>query len=364
MKRTRVDEDFNPVYPYDSTSTPAVPFISPPFVNSDGLQENPPGVLSLRIAKPLYFDMERKLALSLGRGLAITSTGQLESTQSVQTAPPLVVNNSNTLVLRYSSPLGLSGDNLILNCSDPLRVVNNSLTFSYLSPLRFEGGSLTFNYTSPLKLLNSSLAIGINSNKGLSNDSDELSVKLTSDLKFNNDGKIAFGIQSLCTTPTAASNCTVFTNGDSLLCLCLTKCGAHVLGSVSLTGMQGTITAMTQNYISIQFLFDNNGALTSSPLLNNNTWGIRQSDTSSANPAYNALAFMPNSTVYVRGQSGEPRNNYYTQTYLRGNVKKPIILTVTYNSAASGYSLTFKWDAVVTEKFATPTSSFCYITEQ
>ncbi|ABK35058.1 fiber-1 [human adenovirus 52] len=363
MKRTRVDEDFNPVYPYDTTTTPAVPFISPPFVNSDGLQENPPGVLSLRIAKPLYFDMERKLALSLGRGLTITANGQLESTQSVQTNPPLTVTNNNTLILRYSSPLILTDNNLTVGFSSPLRVIDNKLTFTFTSPLRYENETLTFNYTEPLTLMNSNLALNVNSSKGLRVDGGSLGTNLSPDLRFNSSGAIAFGIQTLWTPPTSNPNCTVYTESDSLLSLCLTKCGAHVLGSVSLTGVAGTMTNMAETSLAIEFTFDDTGKLLHSPLVNN-TFSIRQGDSPASNPTYNALAFMPNSTLYARGGSGEPRNNYYVQTYLRGNVQRPITLTVTFNSAATGYSLSFKWTAVVREKFAAPATSFCYITEQ
>lgn len=348
MKRTRVDEDFNPVYPYDTTSTPAVPFISPPFVNSDGLQENPPGILSLRIDRPLYFNTQRQLALSLGNGLAITAGGELESTLSVRPNPPLVING-NSLSLRYS---------------DPLRVVNDSLTFNFTSPLRFESGSLTFHYASPLKLMNDSLALDVEPSKGLSTDGNKLAVKLSSDLKFDNNGAIAFGIQSLWTAPTTTPNCMTYAENDSLLSLCLTKCGAHVLGSVSLTGFTGDLLNMKQTTVSIEFRFDDNGILTTSPLVNSSSWGIRQNNGIYPNPVYNALAFMPNSTVYSRGGGGEPRNNYYTQTYLRGNTQIPITLSVTYNSANTGYSLTFKWTALTNQKFAAPTASFCYISEQ
>ncbi|AUG71749.1 short fiber 2 [Rhesus adenovirus 60] len=359
MKRARIDEDYNPVYPYN-TSTP--PFIAPPFVDNDGFQENPQGVLSLRISKPLYFDMNKRLSLSLGQGLSTTSAGELESAQNVRANPPLSIN-SNTVSLRYSSPLNLTENGLVLGYSDPLRVVGGALTFNYTSPLRYENDSLTFNYTSPLKLMNNSLAIEVNSSKGVTSKNGAIAVQLSPDLKFDSNGSIAFGIQTLWTFPTTTSNCTVFTSNDSLLSLCLTKCGAHVLGSVSLTGMAGALLNMTQTSVTIQFTFDNTGSLTSSPLINN-AWGIRQNDSASPNPTFNALTFMPNSTVYSRGGSGEPRNNYYTQTYLRGNIRKPIVLTVTYNSANTGYSLSFKWDAIATEKFATPTSSFCYISEQ
>ncbi|WGH00138.1 fiber-1 [Human mastadenovirus G] len=204
MKRTRVDEDFNPVYPYDTTSTPAVPFISPPFVNSDGFQENPPGILSLRIARPLYFNTERNLALSIGRGLALTSTGELESTQHIQSSPPLALNN-NTLSLRYATPLSLSNDQLSLSYSSPLSVVNNSLTFNFTSPLRVADDHLTFNYTTPLKVTNNSLALGYSSplrllNNNLtftianpftiSNSSLSLKMNYPSALRLNSNGDL------------------------------------------------------------------------------------------------------------------------------------------------------------------------------
>ncbi|ABH01060.1 short fiber [simian adenovirus 7] len=317
--------------------------------------EKTPGVLNLHIAKPLYFTIEKQLALSIGKGLTISATGQLESTASVQ--------DSATPPLRGISPLKLTDNGLTLSYSDPLRVVGDQLTFNFTSPLRYENGSLTFNYTSPMTLINNSLAINVNTSKGLSSDNGTLAVNVTPDFRFNSSGALTFGIQSLWTFPTKTPNCTVFTESDSLLSLCLTKCGAHVLGSVSLSGVAGTMLKMTHTSVTVQFSFDDSGKLIFSPLANN-TWGVRQSESPLPNPSFNALTFMPNSTIYSRGASNEPQNNYYVQTYLRGNVRKPILLTVTYNSVNSGYSLTFKWDAVANEKFATPTSSFCYVAEQ
>ncbi|AUG71775.1 short fiber 2 [Rhesus adenovirus 61] len=158
MKRTRIEDDFNPVYPYDSVSAPAVPFVSPPFVNSDGLKESPPGVLSLQIAKPLLFDAQRKVTLSLGRGLAVNSAGQLESTQILQTNPPLLLSN-NMLSLDCAFPLSVANNQLSLKYTDPLRLVNDSLTFNFTSPLHLANGNLTFSYTTPLNIINNSLAL-------------------------------------------------------------------------------------------------------------------------------------------------------------------------------------------------------------
>ncbi|AUG71627.1 short fiber 2 [Rhesus adenovirus 57] len=204
MKRARVDESFNPVYPYDSTSTPAIPFVTPPFVSNDGLQENPPGILSLQIAKPLFFNTQRKIALSLGRGLAITSAGELENTQRIQSTPPLLLN-SNTLSMNYSSPLTVLDNKLALNYLSPLRVVNDSLTFNFTSPLHVADGNLTFSYTSPLQVTNNSLALNYSAPLRLLNNSltftyanpfkianSSLSLKLDypSALRLNNNGSL------------------------------------------------------------------------------------------------------------------------------------------------------------------------------
>nr|WUR08046.1 short fiber 1 [Rhesus adenovirus 71]WUR08070.1 short fiber 1 [Rhesus adenovirus 72]WUR08094.1 short fiber 1 [Rhesus adenovirus 73] len=158
MKRARIAENFNPVYPYDTTSTPAVPFVSPPFVNSYGFQESPPGVLSLQIAKPLFFNTGKQIALSIGRGLSINSNGELQTVPTIQSQPPLNLTG-NTLSLGYSFPLTVTNNNLSLSYSAPLRLVDNSLTFNFTSPLRLTDGSLTFSYTTPLNVVNNSLAL-------------------------------------------------------------------------------------------------------------------------------------------------------------------------------------------------------------
>uniref|UniRef100_A0A679A5F7 Fiber-1 n=1 Tax=simian adenovirus 2 TaxID=38418 RepID=A0A679A5F7_9ADEN len=281
MKRTRVDEDFNPVYPYNTEPTPSAPFVTPPFVSSNGLMESPSGVLSIRYTQPITV-VNNSLSLKTGNGLSVSSDGKLQ--------------------------------------------------------------------------------IAINTNKGLSNEDNKIAVKLGPELYFDADGAIAMNSQTLWTNPNETANCSVFQSLDSLLTLCLTKNGAHVLGSVSLTGLSGPLLKMTTTSVTVQLIFDSNGVLTTSQL-NTNSWGMRANTNLNA-PVTNALPFMPNSTIYARGNAGEPRSNYYVQTYLRGNLNKQITLSISFNASSSGYSLTFKWSAIATEKFATPTSSFCYIAEQ
>lgn len=204
MKRSRIDEDFNPVYPYDTTSTPSVPFVTPPFVSSDGLEEKPPGVLNLRIARPLYFNADKRIALLTGSGLSVNSNGNLEVTQIIQSNPPLDLSN-NTLSLNLSSPLEIRDNTLALAYSEPLRLVDNRLTFNFTSPLHQADGNLTFNYTTPLTVMNNSLALNYAAPLRLLNNqltftvanpfaisNSNLSLKLQppSALRLNNNGSL------------------------------------------------------------------------------------------------------------------------------------------------------------------------------
>ncbi|ALE30447.1 fiber-1 [Simian adenovirus 19] len=286
MKRTKIDEDFNPVYPYDAESSPSVPFVTPPFVASNGFTESPAGVLALRYNQPLYMNNG---ALSLKTGGGFTQT-------------------------------------------------------------------------------NGTLHINVDSTKGLELTNSQIAVKLENDLKFSPNGKITLNPISLWTQPTTTANCTVYQTLDSQFLLCLTKNDAHIVGSVCLTGLQGTLNNLpTNTTVTVELIFNSDGQLQSSPLVAD-SWGIREQNASTE--VSNAIQFMPNSLIYTRGQAGDPKNNYYTTTYLRGNTGRPIILTVTLNGSSSiastnQYSLTFRWrNTYANERFSTPFASFVYIAEQ
>ncbi|AUG71905.1 short fiber 1 [Rhesus adenovirus 67] len=77
MKRTRVDEDFNPVYPYDAEQSSSVPFVTPPFTSSNGLTESPSGVLTLNYSQPLT-TINGKLTLNVDGGLNINNDKKLQ----------------------------------------------------------------------------------------------------------------------------------------------------------------------------------------------------------------------------------------------------------------------------------------------
>lgn len=134
MKRARIDEDFNPVYPYEPPYAPIMPFITPPFTSSDGLQEKPLGVLSLNYKDPVT-TQNGSLTLKLGSGLSVNEQGQLTSNAG-DLEPPLT-NVDNKLTLAYA---------------DPLTVQNNKLSLSHTAPLTVSNRSLSLNVTRPLSI--------------------------------------------------------------------------------------------------------------------------------------------------------------------------------------------------------------------
>ena len=188
MKRTRVDEDFNPVYPYDSTSTPAIPFISPPFVNSDGFQESPPGILSLRLSRPLSIT-NHALSLNIGTGLTINSTGFLEAAQQISTTAPLSLQN-NVLSLTCTAPLAVQDAALILRLNWPFSVNNSALTLNLASPLYLNSSSLGLRIDNPFYVNNNSLSLRLPNPSGLTFDGAGLKVKAGYGLRLHNNNDL------------------------------------------------------------------------------------------------------------------------------------------------------------------------------
>ncbi|ALE30484.1 long fiber [Simian adenovirus 17] len=157
MKRTRIDDDFNPVYPYDPIDAPSIPFITPPFVSSNGLQEKPPGMLSLNYQDPIT-TQNGALTLKLGSGLNINQDGELTSDASVLVTPPITKAN-NTIGLAFNAPLTLQSDTLNLACNAPLTVQDNRLGITYNSPLTLQDSELALAVTPPLDTANNTLAL-------------------------------------------------------------------------------------------------------------------------------------------------------------------------------------------------------------
>ncbi|AGK27189.1 IV-2 [Simian mastadenovirus C] len=174
MKRARIDDDFNPVYPYDQPNAPLLPFITPPFTSSDGLQEKPPGVLSLNYKNPIT-TQNGALTLKIGEGIDINDKGELTS-NAVSVSPPLSKIN-NTLSLVYSDPLTVrenalhlktalpislnAARELTLVANAPLATTNGALQLQSAAPLGVAERTLKLLFSNPLYLQNNFLSVAV-----------------------------------------------------------------------------------------------------------------------------------------------------------------------------------------------------------
>lgn len=173
MKRARFEDDFNPVYPYEHYNPLDIPFITPPFASSNGLQEKPPGVLSLKYTDPLT-TKNGALTLKLGTGLNIDKNGDLSSDASVEVSAPITKTNkivglnytkplalqSNALTLSYNAPFNVVNNNLALNMSQPVTInANNELSLLIDAPLNADTGTLRLQSDAPLGLVDKTLKV-------------------------------------------------------------------------------------------------------------------------------------------------------------------------------------------------------------
>ena len=406
MKRTRLEDSFNPVYPYEAdSSTPSVPFVAPPFVSSEGLEESPPGVLSLKYTAPITTDAKGQLTLKLGNNISVVDGALSAAVPSV--FPPLT-NTNNTLTLATAAPLTTNSNSLALAITSPLTLTNNSLTVALANPLQVQNGNiqlrltnlsgltirndglalnagwgtsiagnneLTINFANPLSIYENGSNVGklyVKIGQGLQLQSDgSITAKLGSGLTFNSNGAIQvsssttrntdYAPATLWTIPGTTANCSVYQNLDAQLILCLSKRDSMVFGTVGLVGISQQFKTLNRNSVSVQLVFDSHGQLISSPLANG-VWGKRENN--SVVSVTDGLAFMPNSTFYTRGTTSSPKNFIYVNTYLRGNLTKPIILSVGLNTASNNYSIKFEWTHRAGEWFIAPPCNFSFITEQ
>lgn len=387
MKRTRIEDDFNPVYPYDTFSTPSIPYVAPPFVSSDGLQEKPPGVLALKYTDPITTNAKHELTLKLGSNITLEN-GLLSAT--VPTVSPPLTNSNNSLGLATSAPIAVSANSLTLATAAPLTVSNNQLSINAGRGLVITNNAVAVNPTGALGFNNTG-ALQLNAAGGMRVDGanlilhvaypfeavnqltlrlenglevtsgGKLNVKLGSGLQFDSNGRIAISnsnrtrsVPSLTTiwsiSPTP--NCSIYETQDANLFLCLTKNGAHVLGTITIKGLKGALREMHDNALYLKLPFDNQGNLLNCAL-ESSTWRYQETDA----VASNALTFMPNSTVYPRNKTADPGNMLI-------QISPNITFSVVYNEINSGYAFTFKWSAEPGKPFHPPTAVFCYITEQ
>ncbi|ACR78231.1 fiber protein pIV [Human adenovirus 22] len=364
-KRLRVEDDFNPVYPYGHARNQNIPFLTPPFVSSDGFQNFPPGVLSLKLADPITI-ANGNVSLKVGGGLTVQDG---------------------------------TGD-LIVNAKAPLQVANKKLEIAFDTPLYEKNGRLALKTGHGLAVLTKDNTVipdligtlVILTGKGIGTGS--VAGAGTIDVRLGNDGGLSFDKngdlvawnkkddrRTLWTTPDPSPNCTISEDKDSKLTLILTKCGSQILASFSLLVVKGTYATVDKNTtkkeFSIKLLFDANGKLKSESNLSG-YWNYR-SDNSVVGTAYNnAVPFMPNTTAYPKiidsttnpaDKKSSAKKIIVGNVYLGGNPGQPVAVAISFNKETTAdYSITFDfaWGKAYETPvpFDTSSMTFSYIAQE
>lgn len=362
-KRLRVEDDFNPVYPYGYARNQNIPFLTPPFVSSDGFQNFPPGVLSLKLADPITI-VNGDVSLKVGGGLALQEgSGKL----TVNTKAPLQVANDK-LELAFDAPFQEKNGKLVLKTGHGLALLTEDNTHipDLIGTLVVRTGN----------------GIGTGSVAGGG----------TIDVRLGNDGGLSFDKKgdlvawnkkddrrTLWTTPDPSPNCRIETAKDAKLTLVLTKCGSQILASVSIIVLKGTYEYAkkdtTVKEFSIKLLFDKNGVLLPESNLDKDYWNYRSDDLTIAKPYENAVPFMPNLKAYPRpdtttqttpgDKKSSGKNKIVSNVYFGGEVYQPGVIVIYFNQekdANCAYSITLKFGWGKTYETPVPfdTSSFTF----
>ncbi|BAH19158.1 fiber [Human adenovirus D37] len=363
-KRLRVEDDFNPVYPYGYARNQNIPFLTPPFVSSDGFKNFPPGVLSLKLADPITIT-NGDVSLKVGGGLTLQ-----DESLTVNPKAPLQVNTDKKLELAYDNPFESSANKLSLKVGHGLKVLDEK-SAAGLKDLIGKLVVLTGKGIGTENLENtdgSSRGIGIN-------------VRAREGLTFDNDGYLVawnpkYDTRTLWTTPDTSPNCTIAQDKDSKLTLVLTKCGSQILANVSLIVVAGKyhiINNKTNPKIksfTIKLLFNKNGVLLDNSNLGKAYWNFRSGNSNVSTAYEKAIGFMPNLVAYPKPSNSKKyaRDIVYGTIYLGGKPDQPAVIKTTFNQETGcEYSITFNFSWSKTYEnveFETTSFTFSYIAQE
>ncbi|AFK92273.1 fiber [Human adenovirus 20] len=371
-KRLRVEDDFNPVYPYGHARNQNIPFLTPPFVSSDGLQNFPPGVLSLKLADPIAI-VNGNVSLKVGGGITVEQdSGQLIANPKA----PLQVANDK-LELSYAYPFETSANKLSLKVGQGLKVLDEK-----------DSGGLQ-NLLGKLVVLTGK-GIGVEELKNPDNTNRGVGINVrlgkNGGLSFNKNGKLVAwnkhnDTRTLWTTPDPSPNCKIEEVKDSKLTLVLTKCGSQILATMAFQVVKGTYENISKNTaknsFSIKLLFDDNGKLLEGSSLDKDYWNFRSDDSIIPNQYDNAVPFMPNLKAYPKPSTVLPstdknsngKNTIVSNLYLEGKAYQPVAVTITFNKEIGcTYSITFDFGWAKTYDVPIPFDSssftFSYIAQE
>lgn len=368
-KRLRVEDDFNPVYPYGYARNQNIPFLTPPFVSSDGFQNFPPGVLSLKLADPIAIN-NGNVSLKVGGGLTVEQ----------------------------------DSGKLIVNPKAPLQVANDKLELSYADPFETSANKLSLKVGHGLKVLDEKNSAGLQdligklvvlTGKGigvenLENDDGSsrgvgINVRLGTDggLSFDRKGELVAwnrkdDRRTLWTTPDPSPNCRAETEKDSKLTLVLTKCGSQILANVSIIVLKGKYELVKKDTepksFDVKLLFDSNGVLLPSSNLSKEYWNYRSYDNNIGTPYENAVPFMPNLKAYPKptktasdatDKISSAKNKIVSNFYFGGQTYQPGTIIIKFNEEINdtcAYSITFNfgWGKTYENPFPFDTTSFTF----
>ncbi|AGT78017.1 fiber [Human mastadenovirus D] len=373
-KRLRVEDDFNPVYPYGYARNQNIPFLTPPFVSSDGFQNFPPGVLSLKLADPIAI-VNGNVSLKVGGGLTLQEgTGDLK----VNAKSPLQVATNKQLEIALAKPFEEKDGKLALKIGHGLAVVDE-------------------NHTHLQSLIGTLVIL---TGKGIGTGSAEsggtIDVRLGSGggLSFDKDGNLVAwnkdnDRRTLWTTPDPSPNCNIDQEKDSKLTLVLTKCGSQILANMSLLVVKGKFCIInnkvnaTDDYkkFSIKLLFDAKGRLLEGSSLDKAYWNYRSVNNNIGTAYEEAVGFMPNTTAYPKLpnpptssttpiEKSRSKNKYVSNLYLGGQAGNPVATTISFNeeiddTCAYSIRFDFAWNKTYENvQFDSSFLTFSYIAQE
>lgn len=373
MKRARADveEGFNPVYPYDedkggdnATGGAAIP----PFVASNGLQEDPPGFLALKLANPMGFTDLGSLTLKLGSGLSVDSQGNLTAASLTRVQAPLTNNNGT---------LGLT-------VADGLEVVSNALQVKIGKGLYLDSTNsnrLTTKAGTAF-IFDNSGTLQYNLGKGLTKENNQLTVKAGAGLVFNSLGTLETLPSTItpftlwttvnppinaCLRPENSTDTTL----NARVFLCLTRSGPQVVGVLAVTGTGAPINPInttTTTNLTLSLQFDSDGELRTS-LFNTASLGVKSGTGIDTSTTVNKTLFMPNSTMYPRSSTTTNASKLFFNCYVGSRFKTcSLEMTLNENTPGSGYAINLKWanfsPTFSGETFSTGMTHFSYLAER
>ena len=364
-----MEDDFNPVYPYGYARNQNIPFLTPPFVSSDGFQNFPPGVLSLKLADPITIT-NGDVSLKVGGGLTVEQqTGKL----SVNPDAPLQVA-SDKLQLALAPPFEVKDGKLSLKAGNGLKVIDESISSlqGLLNTLvvltgRGIGTEELKDKNDETKTIGVGLRVRLGEGGGLTFDEK-------GDLVAWN---VKHDIRTLWTTPDTSPNCKIDQEKDSKLTLVLTKCGSQILANVSLIVVAGKYHIIDNKAnpdikgFTIKLLFDENGVLLDNSNLGKTYWNFRNGNSIVSTAYKKAIDFMPNLVAYPKptNQSKKySRDIVFGNMYLGGKPDQPVVIKITFNQEnGCEYSITFDfaWNKTYEKiQFETTSFTFSYIAQE